>query len=191
MKKKVIVKKLYTGLSDDEIRKKSITTLCCSLITVIAALSMLFIKQKGLSVLHGEYVWVDSVMSVAAAVTIIIAVFCLVGHFTLYRLKKEIYETQRSSLKGEWHTFAGLEFQFLIFAAFALFETFLLVRWFDVATLIATLIIVGAAVAAWVIRSITFNAFKNLSETPIEKKADESESEQLVADEEVEDFYDK
>ena len=126
------------------------------------------------------------------------AVVCLVGHFTFYKLKREV-DVRRlpTVLKGSWHTFAGLEISFAAAAAMALLEAFMLVRWFDVATLAAFAVSLAGAGCAFVVRSVTFKAYKGVSDGKKDAKTAEkhdnaktaAKQSESASDEEIEDFF--
>lgn len=166
MKKTLEVKKLYTGLDDKQIKTKSRLTLVCSAVTLIVSAAVTFIPQTGLNVMSLSYSWAGPTIVVVAVAAFLVSLYCFIGHFSSYRLKKEIYENKLSVLKGEWHTFAGLEFQALSATAMAGLELFMLVRWFDVWTLIASVAEIAGAACAWTVRNVTHKAFSKLSETP-------------------------
>lgn len=90
--------------------------------------------------------------------------FCLVGHFTFYKLQKEVYVNRLPRvLRGSWHTYVGLELQLILSFAMALLEAFITVRWFDFPALAALVLAVAETVAAFLVRDITFKAYKGLA----------------------------
>lgn len=203
MSKKIKVKKFYTGLSQAEIDAKNKLTLICSIITVVAAIVIPCLPmQRGISFLNEKYGFiVYSVCMILWAACAIDSVYCLIAHFTLYKIRAEIYENQKPALKGDWHTFGGIEIQLVLSGISLLAEFFLLVRWFDWQTLFASVIAACGFAAAFMLRKTTFEAFKNLSEQKpessarknSEEKAEESpeQPDQSEENEEVSDFYDK
>lgn len=193
MKNNLNVKKLYLRLSDEEIKRKSIVTLICSVATLVCASVILIIPQSGPAQMEQIYPWAKMTVVGLAVANLAAALFCFAGHFTLYRLKKEIYAARLPVLRGEWHTFAGLELQFVLSAAFTLLELFMLVRWFDAGTLCATAVAATGTACAWTVRSITFKAFKNLGEVSLAEHKSENVLPDGVEDirdnDETDDFY--
>lgn len=198
MSKKHKIEKLDTGMSEEEITKKSRLTLICAVIAVVAAAALLFIPQTGLKRLPELYSWTKSAIVFLEIADFSAAVVCLVGHFTFYKLKREV-DVRRlpTVLKGSWHTFAGLEISFAAAAAMALLEAFMLVRWFDVATLAAFAVSLAGAGCAFVVRSVTFKAYKGVSDGKNDAKTAEKHDNAKTAakqgesasDEEIEDFF--
>ena len=98
----------------------------------MAAIALLCIPQTGLKQLPQLYTWTYSIIILAAVANAVTAVFCLVGHFTFYKLQKEVYVNRLPRvLRGSWHTYVGLELQLILSFAMALLEAFITVRWFD------------------------------------------------------------
>lgn len=206
MKKSLDVKKLYTGLDDDQIKRKSRLTLVCSAVTLIASVAVTVIPQTGLNVMAASYSWAGPMIVAVAVAAFFVSLYCLIGHFASYRLRKEIYASQLSVLKGEWHTFAGLEVQAVLTTAMTALELFMLVRWFDVGTLAASVAETAGTVCAWTVRNVTHKAFSGLSELPPTKRKEAVGSEDVSGvltddkkdteenshiSEETEEFYEK
>ncbi len=201
MSKKIKVKKFYTGLDQAEIAKRNKLTLICSIIAAVVAIAVPCMPmQKGFTVLHDKYGFVVySVCIILWVANAITAAYCLVSHFTLYKIRSEIYENQKPALKGDWHTFGGIEIQLVLSGAVLLVELFMLVRWFDWQTLLASCVAACGFAAAFVVRKTTYDSFKNLSETPPEitpaqenaVSEKDNEAEKSTESEEVSDFYDK
>ncbi len=182
--KKLTVKKLYSSMSANKIKKNNRIVLSASVVTVVAAILFIFIRQDSLSVLFAKYYWIGSVVVPCAIALIIFAVYCLVGCFTVYKLREEWFENQLPSLRGNWHTFAVIEIQMVFFFAFAAFEIFLLTTLFDWGTFFCALILLIGFGASVVVRSVTYKAIKGLSDKPTVK------SEQSEVSEDVEEFFD-
>lgn len=203
MNKKIKVKKLYTGIDRAEIAKRNKLTLIFSIIAVVIAIAVPCMPmRKGLTILHDKYGFVVySVCVILWVANAITAVYCLVSHFTLYKIRSEIYEHQKPALKGDWHTFGGIEIQLVLSGVVLLVELFMLVRWFDWQTLLASCVAALGFAAAFVVRKTTYDSFKNLSETPPAEKLadgngkvvgeDKDTAEKSPENEEVSDFYDK
>lgn len=134
------------------------------MVITVAAIALLCIPQTGLKQLPQLYTWTYSIIILAAVANAVTAVFCLVGHFTFYKLQKEVYVNRLPRvLRGSWHTYVGLELQLILSFAMALLEAFITVRWFDFPALAALVLAVAEAVAAFLVRDITFKAYKGLA----------------------------
>lgn len=203
MNKKIPIKKLYTGLSDEQVREKNKINLVCSIITAVAAIALACLPmQSGIRALYEKHGFVVySVALILWLANVVVAVFCLASHFGKYKICKELYEADKTALKGDWHTFAGLEIQLVLSFVSLLAELYLVVRAFDVWTLLACVLAAGQTVAAFFVRKTTSGAYKNLSETaPETEKGEPSEgksgdqtdkTEKEQENDAANDFYDR
>lgn len=192
MNKKIKIKKLYTGLSEEQVKTKNLLNLLCS-ITVCAAAVIVPCLPMPTEI---EEIRVKVKVIVYSAVILlwishaIVAAYCLVNHFISYKIKQTVYENQKTALKGEWHTFAGLEIQLVLAALSLLLEAYFVVRRFDIQTLIATLVTAIGFAAALCVRQTTKKAFSNLSEKapsePLKENADDGSRDES---EKTGDFY--
>lgn len=176
MNKKIPIKKLYTGLGDEQVREKNKINFVCSIITVVAAIALACLPmQSGIRALYEKHGFVVySVALILWLANVVVAVFCLASHFGKYKICKELYETDKTALKGDWHTFAGLEIQLVLSFVSLLAELYLVVRAFDVWTFLACVLAAGQTVAAFFVRKTTSGAYKNLSETAPETDKNDS-----------------
>ncbi|MGN1093868.1 MAG: hypothetical protein ACI4SC_02695 [Candidatus Neoclostridium sp.] len=166
MNKKIKIKKLYTGLSEEQVKTKNTLNLLCSITVCAAAVIVPCLPmQTGIKELYERFGFI--VYSAAMLLWFshaIVAAYCLVNHFISYKIRQTVYENQKTALKGEWHTFAGLEIQLVLAALSLLSEAYFVVRRFDIQTLIATLATAVGFAAALCVRQTTKKAFSNLSE---------------------------
>ena len=83
MNKKIPIKKLYTGLSDEQVREKNKINLVCSIITAVAAIALACLPmQSGIRALYEKHGFVVySVALILWLANVVVAVFCLASHF--------------------------------------------------------------------------------------------------------------
>lgn len=182
--KKLTVKKLYSSMTADEMKKNSRITLAASVVTVFTAVILLFVRQNSLLALFNKYYWVGSVVVMGSLALNVFTIYCLIGHFTVYKLREEWYENQLPALRGNWHTFAAIEIQMVLFLLFTAFEIYLLTTGWDLGTFICALITLIGFSASVVVRSISYKAIKGLSDKPV------VQPEHSDVSEEVEEFFD-
>lgn len=184
MKAKLVIKKLYPKMSESDLKKQSAGRMVFCIASTVCALALLVIPQKGYDVMMNEHYLYASVIILISVATAASAIFCLAGHFTLYKLRTEYFERQLPALKGNWHTYAAMEIQLVMFAAMTVAEAAVAYFWPHVLTFVALAVAGLGTVCAWFVRSITFNAMKDMSDEPYKEKITG-----VSVNEEVEEFY--
>ena len=191
MNKKIKIKKLYTGLSEEQVKTKNTLNLLCSITVCAAAVIVPCLPmQTGIKELYERFGFI--VYSAAMLLWVshaIVAAYCLVNHFVSYKIRQTVYENQKTALKGEWHTFAGLEIQLVLAALSLLSEAYFVVRRFDIQTLNATLATAVGFAAALCVRQTTKKAFSNLSEKAPSDLSDEGGRDDGGESDKTGDFY--
>ena len=175
------LKKMYTGLSDEQIRRGNLITLICSAICVLGIVAVALIPQEAVEYMFNAYSWFGSVNVFVMIIPLIVAAYCFVCHFKAYKIRESITNAELPrGLVGENKTFSGLEIQMILCCALALYEIALIVVHPSVLTAVCVIIALGVAAAAITVRITTKRAFSSLSEV---KPVDE-------VSEEVQEFYD-
>ena len=173
-------KTYYTGLSADRIKRDNFLTLILSLGALILSVALMFIPQPVKDQLNEKYTWFLSVNLIFMLVPFFISLYCFIRHFKGYKIREEITSVELPrGLIGDNKTFSGLEIQVFVGGLLVIGEIALNVIGYDVISVLCALLACGYFACALVVRIVTCNAFKNLSETqPI-----------VEEDEEIEDFY--
>lgn len=174
------LKKLYTGLSEEQIKKGNFITLICSIVCVLGIIVVALIPQEAAEYMFNKFSWFGSVNVFMMIIPLIISAYCLVCHFKVYKIRDSLTSNELPrGLVGANKTFSGLEIQMILCCALALYEIALVVMHPSILTAVCVIVAIGVAVAAVVVRFTTKKAFSSLSERkPVEE-----------VNEEVEEFY--